>query len=127
MIRSDLLRRICLVLTALVFALIAGRAAIAPDRLAHGLGYTLAAPNGYSEIFAVYVGVWLATAWLAIAAARRVKDAWLGDLVALFVLSQPAARAVAALSWGLPTGTLLFMFAVEAVGGALLLLVRPTA
>lgn len=126
MIRSDLLRRVGLSLTALVFVLIACRAAIAPEQLARGLGYALTAPNGYSEIFAVYVGVWLATACLAIVAARRIKDAWLGDLVALFVLSQPAARTVAALSWGLPTGTLLFMFGVEAIGGIALLIVRPS-
>ncbi len=127
MIRSTRSRQVLLVITALVYLAIAARAALLPDRLAHGLGYTLQAPNGYSELFAVYVGVWVATALLALVAARRSDEPLFGDLLALFVLAQPAGRLLAIPHWGLPTGNLLWMFMLEAVGAAALFAVRPAS
>jgi hypothetical protein len=125
-IKSDIVRQLCFGITAAVFVLIAIRALLLPQKLATGLGYKLEGANGYSEIYAVYVGVWLATAVLAVLAIFRIRDALLGDLLALFVLAQPFGRLLAVFKWGLPEGTLMVMFIVEAIGGAVLLLVRPS-
>lgn len=127
MIHSDIGRQICFGITAALFVLVAIRAMVAPRKMAAGLGYTINTPNGYSELFAVYVGIWLATAGLALFALLRVKEALLGDLLALLVLAQPAGRFLALLKWGPPQGTLYAMFIAEVVGGVALLLVRPSA
>lgn len=127
MIRNDIVRRTLLSLTALIFVVIAVRAVVAPEQMASGLGYVLTGPNGYSEFYAIYLGVWLATAILAILAAVRVRQALIGDLVAIFVLAQPAGRLFALSRFGLPEGLLLVMFALETVGGLLILSVRPSA
>jgi hypothetical protein len=127
LIYSDIGRQICFGITAALFVLIAIRAMVAPRKMAAGIGYKISTPNGYSELFAVYVGIWLATAGLALLALVRVKEALLGDLLALFVLAQPAGRFLALLKWGPPQGTLYATFVVEAVGGVALLLVRPAA
>jgi hypothetical protein len=125
-IRSNIARQACFAATSLVFILIAFRASFAPDQMAAGLGYALSAPNGYSELYAIYVGVWIATAVLGIVAFLRVREPMYGDLLAIFVLAQPLGRLLASLTWGMPKGTLLFMFFVEIVGGLLLLLIRPS-
>lgn len=57
MIHSDFLRRGVLYLTALTFILIAWRAVMAPEQMAPGLDYTLTGANGYSEFYAIYLGV----------------------------------------------------------------------
>lgn len=126
MIHSDFLRRSLLYLTALTFIVIAGRAVMAPEPMAAGLGYTLAGANGYSEFHAIYLGVWVATAFLAILAGIRVRQPLLGDLVAMFVLAQPAGRLFALVQFGPPEGFLLAMFALETLGGLLILGVRPS-
>ncbi|CAN7159015.1 DUF4345 family protein [Acidovorax sp. LjRoot129] len=126
MIKSDTTRQIFFGITAAVFLAIATRAWLAPEKMAAGLGYTLRAPNGYSELFAVYIGIWVATAALALVAAYKVKDALPGDLLAMFVLAQPAGRLLALPEWGPPQGTLFVMFIIEVVGGLALLLVRPS-
>ena len=110
-----------------MFILIAVRAALFPERMASGLGYTLSAPNGFSEMYAVYVGVWVATAVLALVAIFRVSDPLFGDLLAVFLLAQPIARLLALPKWGMPQGTLFVMFIVESIGGIALLLLRPSA
>lgn len=127
MIHSDITRRTLLYLTALVFVAIAIHAVIAPEQMASGLGYALKGANGYSEFYAIYLGVWLATAILAILAAVRIRHPLLGDLLAMFILAQPAGRLFALVSYGLPEGFLLAMFALETVGGILILAVRPSA
>ena len=127
MIHSDITRRILLYLTALVFVAIGARAVVAPEQMASGLGYVLKGANGHSEFYAIYLGVWLATAILAILAAVRIRDSLIGDLVAMFVLAQPIGRLFALVSFGLPEGLLLAMFALETVGGLLILTVRPSA
>ncbi len=126
MLHSDTARRILLWLVALVFAAIALYALLAPERMALGLGYTLQAPNGYSEFFAVYVGVWLATGGMAIYAARHIHQPVIGDTVALLVLAQPLGRCIAILGHGLPTGSLFAIFILEVLGGVALLAVRPS-
>ncbi|MBC5765983.1 DUF4345 family protein [Ramlibacter albus] len=127
MIRSNSLRRSALGVTSAVFAAIALRAMLAPADMAAELGLQLRGPNGYSEIYAVYLGVWLATAALGVVAMGRVEDALWGDMLAVFVLAQPLARLLAAAQWGWPQGMLFVMLFVEAIGGVALLLVRPRA
>lgn len=126
MIRSTRTRQLLQLATGLVYLVIAGRVATMPDRFAHGVGYALQAPNGYSELFAVYIGVWGATAILAVVAARRANEPLLGDLLALFVLAQPLGRFLAAPFWGFPTGNLFGMFVLEIVGALALFAVRPS-
>jgi Domain of unknown function (DUF4345) len=127
LVHSDIVRRILLVLTALIFIVIAVRAVFAPEQMASGLGYFLTGSNGYSEFYAIYLGVWLATAALAILAAVRIRQPLIGDLVAMFVLAQPVGRLFALVRFGLPEGLLLAMFVLEAVGGLLIFSVRPSA
>lgn len=126
MIHNDLVRRALLVLTALIFVANVVQTIVSPDQWAAQLGYSLSAPNGYSEIYAVYVGVWLATAFLCVLAALRIRQPLLGDLAALFVLAQPLARLLAIPQFGLPQGLLLGFFVLEAFGGLALLAVRPS-
>lgn len=127
MLLSDAIRKALLLVVAMVFAAIAAYALCAPDNMAAGLGYTLTAPNGYSELFAVYGGLWLATAGLALYAAAHVRQPLTGDIVGVLVLAQPVGRCMAILEYGLPTGPLLYVFVLEVVGGAALLMVRPSA
>ncbi len=126
MIHSTRSRQFLQLVTGLVYLAIAVRAALLPERLAHGLGYTLHAPNGYSELFAVYVGVWTATAILALIAVRRSDDPLFGDLLAGFVMAQPVARFFAVPFWGLPIGNLFWMFILEVAGAIALFVVRPS-
>ncbi len=125
--QTDVARRILLWFTASVFVAVALYALIAPEHMAQGLGYRLQAPNGYSEFFAVYVGVWLATAGLAMYAARHIRQAIFGDLVTFLVLAQPVGRCIAIFEHGLPTGPLFYIFLLEVLGGLALLAVRPSA
>lgn len=126
MIESDLIRQALLCLVALVFLVLAARTVSSPDKVAAELGYTLTAPNGHSELHAIYFGLWSATGALAILAAVRIDDALLGDIVAVLVLSQPVGRVVALARFGMPRGALRAFFALEVVGGLLLLAVRPS-
>lgn len=111
---------------AFTYIVIALLALAAPEKLANSMGMILTGANSYSEFYAVYVGVWLATASLALLAARRIQDAQLGDLSAMFVLAQPAARLLAALFFGWPQGSMMNVMLAELVGGLLILLIRPT-
>ena len=43
------------------------------------------------------------------------------------VLAQPLGRSVALVRFGMPRGSLLAFFALELVGGLLLLVVRPSS
>ena len=96
-----------------------------PDRVATAMGLFLVGVNGYSQFYAIYVGVRLATAGLAVLAARRGDQPILGDLVALFLLAQPAGRLVAAFAIGLPTGSLFVVSGIELLAGLALLALRP--
>jgi hypothetical protein len=126
MIESDFTRQVLLCLTALTFLVLAARTAFSPEKVAAELGYRLDAPNGYSELYAIYFGLWVATGALAIYAALRADQALPGDIVATLVLAQPVGRGVALVRFGMPRGSLLAFFALELVGGLLLLAVRPS-
>lgn len=125
MIESDLVRQILLGLTALVFAALALRTCWVPDTVARELGYGIADANGYSELHAIYVGLWLMHAGLGLWALLHIDQAILGDILALLILGQPLGRIIAAPKFGLPKGPLLAFFALEIVGAAALLAVRP--
>ena len=112
-------------LVATASSLAALMAMLDPDRVATALGLFLVGVNGYSQFFAVYVGVRLATAGLALLAARRADVPILGDLAATFILAQPLGRLVAAFAIGLPQGVLLAICGIELLAGLALLALRP--
>lgn len=110
---------------AVLSSLAALSAMLDPDRTAGSMGMLLVGVNGYSQFFAIYVGVRLATAGLALIASRNGDQPLLGDITALFVLAQPAGRLIAALQIGLPQGFLLVLCGLELLGGLTLLALRP--
>lgn len=112
-------------LVATVSSLAALAAMLDPDRVAASMGLFLVGVNGYSQFYAIYVGVRLATAGLALLAARQGDQPILGDLTALFLLAQPAGRMVAAFAIGLPKGILLVVCGIELLAGFSLLALRP--
>ena len=119
-LRSQLLN-----LIASASSLAALAAFLDPDRVAIAMGVFLVGVNGYSQFYAMYVGVRLATAALALLAARHGDQPLLGDITALFVLAQPAGRLTAAFAIGLPQGLLLIVCGIELACGLLLLALRP--
>ena len=96
-----------------------------PDFLATKLGMFLVGVNGYSQFYAMYVGVRLAIAGLALLAARHGDQPLLGDITAFFILAQPIGRLFAAFAIGLPQGFLLVVCGIELAGGVALLALRP--
>jgi len=96
-----------------------------PDRVAEAMGLFLVGVNGYSQFYALYVGVRLATAGLALLAARQGDQPILGDLAALFILAQPLGRIVAAFAIGLPQGLLFVVSGIELAVGLALIGLRP--
>jgi len=119
-LRSQLLQAI-----ATVNSLAALSAMLDPDRTAAAMGLFLVGVNGYSQFYAIYVGVRLATAGLALLAARQGDQPILGDLAALFLLAQPLGRIVASFAIGLPQGLLFVVSGIELLAGLALLLLRP--
>jgi hypothetical protein len=119
-LRSPLLR-----LVALACSLSATYAMLDPDRVADVMGEFPVGVNGYSQFYAIHVGVRFATAFLALLAARHGDQPVLGDLTALFILAQPAGRFIASFAIGLPGGLLLAVSGIELAGGLLLLALRP--
>lgn len=118
-------REALLRLIAVLCSLAALSAMLDPDRTATGLGMLLVGVNGYSQFYAIYVGTRLATAALALLAARHGDQPLLGDITALFILAQPAGRFIAAFAIGLPQGLLLVVCGLELAAGLLLLALRP--
>ncbi|WP_036173286.1 hypothetical protein [Massilia sp. 9096] len=119
------LRGQLLQLAAIAGSLAALAAMLDPDRIADAMGLFLVGVNGYSQFYAIYVGVRLATAGLALLAARKGDLPILGDLAALLILAQPLGRLVAAFAIGLPTGSLFVICGIELAVGLALLLLRP--
>jgi hypothetical protein len=119
------LREQLLKLVATVSSLAALAAMLDPDRVAAAMGLFLVGVNGYSQFYAIYVGVRLATAGLALLAARQGDQPILGDLTALFLLAQPAGRFIAAFAIGLPKGILFVVCGIELLAGFSLLALRP--
>ena len=122
---KPVLRQHLLFLVASLSALAALMAMLDPDRVARSMGVFLVGVNGYSQFYAMYVGVRLATAGLALLASRHGDQPLLGDLTALFVLAQPVGRLIAAFAIGLPQGFLLVVCGIELLGGLTLLALRP--
>lgn len=119
-------QRVALLRCIAICSSIAALAALLdPDRVATSLGMLLVGVNGYSQFFAMYVGVRLATAGLALLASRHGDQPVLGDITALFILAQPVGRLIAALAVGLPQGYLLVICGLEMLGGCVLLALRP--
>jgi ABC-type thiamin/hydroxymethylpyrimidine transport system permease subunit len=125
-VRSSKARQVLLGIVSLVFAGIAVASLVMPHTMAQGLGYRLDSVDALSEYRAVYVGLWLATAAVCVVALRRVEDALLGDLCALLVLGQVGGRILSLILDGSPSARIWPMFALEALGGVALLLVRPS-
>jgi hypothetical protein len=119
-LRSQLLHA-----TATVSSLAALSALLDPDRVAGTLGLFLVGVNGYSQFFAIYVGLRLATAALAWLAAKRGDLPILADIAAAFILAQPLGRLLAAFAIGLPQGLLLVVSGIELLAGLALLALRP--
>ena len=119
LLRWDL-RGLVLRLTALGSSLAALVTLLAPDQVAAAMGMFLIGANGYSQFYAVHVGLRLAVAGMAWLAIR--PGIWLmAEVTAMLLLAQTFGRMVAALAIGLPQGPLLIISAVETVAGALLL------
>ena len=118
-------RRQWLLLVALSSSLAALAALLDPDRVASSMGEFLVGVNGYSQFYAIHVGLRLAIAGLALYAARRGDQPAFGDITALFVLAQPAGRLIAAVAIGLPQGFLLVICGIEVLCGLALLMLRP--
>ena len=118
--RARLLR---LVATASSLAALA--AMLDPDRFASAMGLFLVGVNGYSQFYAIYVGMRAASAALALHASRPDTPPVLGDVTALFLLAQPAGRLVASFAIGLPNGLLLAVCGIELLAGLSLLALRP--
>jgi hypothetical protein len=112
-------------LVATLSSLAALSAMLDPDRVANALGLFVVGVNGYSQFFAVHVGIRLAVAGLALLAARRGELPILGDLAASFILAQPLGRLAAAFAIGLPQGLLFVVCGIELAAGLALLALRP--
>lgn len=119
------LRRQLLLIAATAQSLAALAAVLDPDRVADAMGLFPVGVNGYSQFYALYVGVRLATAGLALLAARQGDQPVLGDLAALFILAQPLGRFVAAFAIGLPQGLLFVVSGIELAVGLALIGLRP--
>ena len=119
------LRGRLLSIAATAHSLAALAALLNPDRVADAMGLFLVGVNGYSQFYALYVGVRLATAGLALLAARQGDQPILGDLAALFILAQPVGRLVAAFAIGLPQGLLFVVSGIELAVGLALIGLRP--
>jgi uncharacterized protein DUF4345 len=125
-VRSSKARQTVLGVTALVFTGVAVGSAVFPHRMAAGLGYTLDNVDALNEFRAIYVGLWLATAGLLLIALRRIDEPLLGDLAAMLVLGQTGGRLLSLLLDGTPSARIWPMFILEAIGGLVLLIVRPS-
>jgi hypothetical protein len=126
LVRSSKARQAVLGVTALVFTGIALASALAPHTMAAGLGYTLDNVDALNEFRAIYVGLWLATAALLIIALRRIDEPLLGDVAAMLVLGQTGGRLLSLLLDGTPSMRIWPFFILEAIGGLVLLIVRPS-
>jgi hypothetical protein len=119
------LRRQLLLIAATAQSLAALAAVLDPDRVADAMGLFPVGVNGYSQFYALYVGVRLVTAGLALLAARQGDQPILGDLAALFILAQPLGRFIAAFAIGLPQGLLFVVSGIELAVGLALIGLRP--
>jgi hypothetical protein len=120
-----LLRAPLLMLVALISSLGVLLALLDPDRVATQYGMLLVGVNGYSQFYAIYVGVRIAIAGLALLAATNGDQPLLGDITAMFLLAQPFGHLIAAIAIGLPQGDVLEISGLQLLGGLTLLALRP--
>jgi hypothetical protein len=112
-------------LVALAHSLGAMFALLDPDRVATQFGMLLVGVDGYSQFYAIYVGLRLAIAGLALLAAWHGDQPILGDITALFLLAQPIGHLIASFAIGLPQGVVLELCGLQLLGGIVLLVLRP--
>ena len=112
-------------LIALISSLGVLLALLDPDRVATQYGMLLVGVNGYSQFYAIYVGVRIAIAAMALLAAKNGDQPLLGDITAMFILAQPFGHLVASFAIGLPRGDVLELCGLQMIGGVLLLALRP--
>jgi magnesium-transporting ATPase (P-type) len=127
MIYDDFVRQVLLGATCLTFVFFALWAILKPNSLANTLGYELNNNNAISEFNAIYIGVFMAQSLLCVLAFVRIDDAMIGNLVAVFLLSQPLGRIIAMFRGGSATGFMKLLFTSEVVAGLMLLVVQPSA
>jgi hypothetical protein len=120
-----LLRANLLLFIAFISSLGVLLALLDPDRVATQYGMLLVGVNGYSQFFAIYVGVRIAIAAMALLAATNGDQPLLGDITAMFILAQPFGHLIAAFAIGLPQGDVLQLCGLQLAGGVLLLALRP--
>ncbi|MBI4433925.1 DUF4345 family protein [Candidatus Uhrbacteria bacterium] len=120
-----IIRRVLLIIAALVFAGIGIASFLVPDRMALPLGFVLDNTNARSEFTAVYVGIWLVTSALLFTAVRHPDDVRLGDFGALLILGQTFGRILSAFRDGLPSSAMYGIAFVECIGGIAILATRP--
>lgn len=120
-----LARRTLLALVAVSFVGIAALHVVMPAEAAKNVGLIVNGVGGLSEIRAVYVGVWLATAIIFALAARAPNDKSLYLAGTLLVAGQVFGRALSLVMDGAPSGQVLAVFVCEIAAVALLVVVRP--
>ena len=120
-----LLRTNLLMLIAFISSLGVLLALLDPDRVATQYGMLLVGVNGYSQFYAIYVGVRIAIAALALLAAMNGDQPLLGDITAVFLLAQPFGHMIAAFAIGMPHGDVLELSGLQLAGGLTLLALRP--
>jgi hypothetical protein len=118
-------RRVVLVLAALIFLGVAIGSLLVPDKMAEPFGYRLDTVNGLSEFRAIYVGLWLAQVVIFVWAAWRVRTVWLGDVCAILIGGQVLGRLLSLVLDGAPDQRLIPMALIEAVGAVALAAARP--
>lgn len=119
------LRRIVLVLTGLVFLVIATASSLAPQFMAEPLGYALDNPSALNEFRAIYVGLWLAHTVIFFWAAWRSDLLYLGDVAGILLLGQVVGRVFSLAVDGLPDLSILPPAAAELIGFVLIFAFRP--
>ena len=123
--RKQVWQRRVLHLIAYAYGLSAVACLLFADAMAAGMGIFLNGVDGYSQFYASHVGLWGATALLALFASRQGEPPFYSDITAMLVLAQPAGRLFAAISFGLPQGIVLYICVMELLAGMALLLLRP--
>ncbi|MBI4852732.1 MAG: DUF4345 domain-containing protein [Acidobacteria bacterium] len=123
--RSNIGRQTILVISAIVFIVIAIGSLFKPHLMASQLGYVLNNVDALSEFRAVYVGIWFATAILLIVAAKRINFPLIADLGALLILGQTFGRIISIAIDGFPSEKIWPVLILELVGGMAILLIRP--
>jgi hypothetical protein len=120
----QLLRRILLAGSGVVFAVIAVAAVVWPHAVAARYGLKLDG-EAMNEFRAVFTGFWLGLAAMLFTAARRPELVILGDLCGLALLLQAMGRLLSVVLDGAPRADFVAAMIGEALTGAIVLAIRP--